>query len=81
MVYAVNVSFLQIAPKAYPPTQPIAQSWIISRPPSGKVEDSWFYFEIPGNEEKQNKAKDIYLLSAPFLQKRGYCDPAFVKAP
>lgn len=94
LTYAVNASFLQIAPVAYPPTRIIAQSWIQNLPPTGRVGDTWFYFEIPGNKksepaypknqklEKNNRGDSGgYLLSAPFLQMRGYCDPAFKVSP
>jgi hypothetical protein len=81
-VYAVNASFFQLAPIAYPPARPIAQSWIQALSPAGRVGDTWFYFEIPGNTKggvngkRENKKK--YLLSAPFLQTRGY---AFAALP
>src|ERR1019366_6113946 len=48
IVYALNASFYQLAPTAYPPTRNIALSWINEKPFSGKIGDSWFYFEIPG---------------------------------
>ncbi len=102
--YAVNASFLQIAPLAYPPTREIAQSWVLGLAPTGRVGDTWIYFEIPGKKENNTKIlqeeakapgkdkKNIfeqaktnsisnnakYLLSAPFLQTRGYCNPAFI---
>jgi hypothetical protein len=70
MVYAVNASFFQLAPTAYPPTRMIAMSWINENPASGKIADSWYYFEIPG--EPRPAEKDTPLVSAPFLQYRGY---------
>lgn len=48
LVYAVNASFLQLAPVFYPGLIPIASGWMASTPPSGQVGDTWFYFEIPG---------------------------------
>ncbi len=108
-IYAVNASFLQIAPVAYPSTQAIAQSWIIRTPPTGTVGETWFYFEIPGEKEgnthnqhedaktrskdkleikskkekpgKLNQQRAAYILSVPFLQTRGYTDPAFLVHP
>jgi hypothetical protein len=69
-VYAVNASFFQLAPAAYPPTRAIAESWITQEVPTGKIADSWYYFEIPG-QLKAPKA-EAFLASAPFLQYRGY---------
>jgi len=69
-VYAVNASFFQLSPTAYPPTRVIAQSWINEQAPTGKIADSWYYFEIPG--ESKTRKKDPLLASAPFLQYRGY---------
>ena len=71
MVYAVNASFLQLAPVAYPSTLPIAKSWVNKTEPTGKVADSWYYFEVPG---KSLAVKNHgWLPSVPFLQYRGYC--------
>jgi len=77
-VYAINASFLQLAPMAYPSARPIATGWIAERAPTGKVGDSWYYFEIPGKSLK--KANDRMLASVPFLQYRGYTSypPDFV---
>ncbi len=70
-VYAINASFFQLAPTAYPPTRNIALSWINEKPFSGKIGDSWYYFEVPG--EPKFLKEDPSLVSAPFLQYRGYC--------
>jgi hypothetical protein len=73
MVYAVNASFYQLGPVAFPSTLPIVESWLNKTEPTGKVADSWYYFEIPG---KRRETKDkSWLPSAPFLQYRGYCYP------
>ncbi len=48
-VYAMNASFVQLAPVFYPELIPIASGWISRTKPSGQVGDTWFYFEIPGN--------------------------------
>jgi len=69
LVYAVNASFIQLAPVFYPETLPIAQSWISQTPPTGKIGDSWYYFEISGTISNRS---DKILFSAPFLQHRGY---------
>ncbi len=69
-VYVINAGFLQLAPVAYPPTRPIATSWIADRTPTGKVGDSWYYFEIPGKPVE--RTDDHMLASVPFLQYRGY---------
>ncbi len=69
-VYAVNASFYQLAPVAYPSTLPIARSWLSKMEPTGKVGDGWFYFEIPGVDHKGSAGG--WLPSAPFLQYRGY---------
>jgi len=70
-VYAVNASFYQLGPVAFPSTFPIVESWLNKTKPTGKVADSWYYFEIPGPRlETQDKS---WLPSVPFLQYRGYC--------
>ncbi len=84
--YAVNASFLQIGPIAYPPTREIAQSWIRNLPPSGRVGETFYYFEIPGKKKTEHarlgmKGSGDFLLSAPYLQIRGYADPAFNVIP
>lgn len=68
-VYLVNASFLQLGPSFYPSVLPIARSWINQMPPTGKVADSWYYFEIPG---KAMADSSPFLPSVPFQQYRGY---------
>ena len=70
MVYAINAGFFQLAPVSYPPTRAIAEGWIGRSIPTGKVGDTWYYFEIPGEPGK--KVKSPFLFSAPFQQYRGY---------
>ncbi len=72
-VYAVNASFYQLGPVAFPSTLPIVESWLNKSEPTGKVADSWYYFEIPG-QRLETKDKS-WLPSAPFLQYRGYAYP------
>jgi len=71
-VYAVNASFYQLGPVAFPSTLPIVESWLNKTEPTGKVGDSWYYFEIPG--QRSETKNESWLPSAPFLQYRGYCD-------
>jgi hypothetical protein len=72
MVYVVNASFYQLAPVAYPSTRKIVESWLNRTEPTGKVADSWYYFEIPGQRSMAEKSSG-WLPSVPFLQYRGYC--------
>ncbi|HUO58154.1 MAG TPA: phospholipid carrier-dependent glycosyltransferase [bacterium] len=68
-VYAVNASFIQLAPLMYPETRPIASSWLSQATPTEKVNDTWYVFEIPG---KKNPTDGRNLTSVPFQQNRGY---------
>ncbi|MGH7740272.1 MAG: hypothetical protein ACREL1_09030, partial [bacterium] len=47
-VYLVNAGFLQLGPLFYPHLEPLAKSWISTNPPTGRIGDTWFYWEIPG---------------------------------
>ena len=47
-VYAVNLSLFQIGPVFWPDLLPIAQGWAATTPPTGRVGDTWVYFEMPG---------------------------------
>ncbi len=47
-VYAVNVTLFQTGPVFSPELLPIARSWASATPPTGRVGDSWIYFEMPG---------------------------------
>ncbi len=47
-VYAVNMTMLQLGPLFQPDLTPIAQSWVINLPPTGRIGNSWIYFEVPG---------------------------------
>ncbi len=78
-VYLIDASFLQLAPVAYPSARPIATSWIADATPTGKVGDSWYYFEIPGKSTGTKEGR--WLVSAPFLQYRGYAFPPDTIAP
>ncbi len=69
-VYAVNTSFLQLAPLSYPSTRIIAESWIRGEKLSGKVGDTWYFLEAPG-KSAVGKEKS-FLPSVPFQQYRGY---------
>jgi len=69
-VYAVNTSFFQLAPVFYPETMPIANGWLTEASPSGKINDTWYYFEISGKPAPG--AEGDLLPSVPFQQHRGY---------
>ncbi|HVZ79407.1 MAG TPA: hypothetical protein VHE12_01250 [bacterium] len=69
-VYLVNASFLQLGPLSYPSVKPIAEGWLADRKPDGRIGDAWYYFEVPGQEKADPKAK--FWVSAPFLEYRGY---------
>jgi len=69
--YLVNLSFFQLAPIFYPETMPIASGWLVETPPTGKIADSWVYFEVPGKAPPVEPSDPI-LASVPFQQKRGY---------
>jgi hypothetical protein len=47
-VYVVNVTLFQTGPVFDPDLLPIARSWASTSSPTGRVGDSWLYFEIPG---------------------------------
>lgn len=47
-VYAVNAEFLQLGPAFLPGVRAITEGWISRIPPSGKLGDTWYYFEMPG---------------------------------
>lgn len=72
-VYAVNAGFFQLAPTFYPETLPIATGWLSQTPPTGQINDTWYYFEVPGNP---TPAQGDILFSAPFQQHRGYAPAA-----
>ncbi len=56
-VYAVNLFLLQLGPLFLPSLKPIAQSWVMSTPPSGRVGDTWIYFEIPGVPQPDSSSR------------------------
>jgi hypothetical protein len=64
-VYAVNAGFLQVTPAFFPEVLPIAGSWITQTPPTGKIADTWYYFEMPGVAPKD---KSPLLPSVPVLK-------------
>ncbi len=68
-VYAVNASFFQLAPAFYPSTLSIATDWLSQEAPTGRINDTWYYFEIPGKPEP---GLGGYVDSVPFQQSRGY---------
>ncbi len=50
-VYAINLNLIQLGPVFFPDFYPIAKSWVLNIPPTGRVGDTWLYFEIPGKPE------------------------------
>jgi hypothetical protein len=69
-IYLVNASFLQLGVVSYSSVRPIAESWLADRTPDGRIGDAWYYFEVPGKDLSNPKAK--LLVSVPFLEYRGY---------
>lgn len=68
-VYAVNASFIQLAPAFYPESLPVAAGWLSQAAPSGKVNDTWYYYRIPGTPKP---GAGPFLSSVPYQQRRGY---------
>lgn len=56
-VYLIDASFFQLAPVYQPRTGAIAQGWISERAPTGKVGDTWWYYEIPGVPQADDSPK------------------------
>jgi len=65
-VYVVNVSFLQMAPAFFPETLSIARGWVCREKLTGRVGDSWYYFEIPGSPAPE--VPSPLLPSAPYFR-------------
>ncbi len=53
-VYAINAEFIQMGPAFFTGGGAILKSWIMDRPPTGKIGDTWYYFDIPGVPEKDS---------------------------
>ena len=51
-VYAVNAAFVQRGAIIYPIVRPIAEGWIRKARPTGRVGDTWLYYEIPGEPQE-----------------------------
>jgi hypothetical protein len=51
-VYAMDIGLLQLGPVFYPDLERLAKSWVTDRPPTGRVGDTWYYFEIPGKTQE-----------------------------
>jgi len=47
-VYVINDDYLQVAPANSQVAALIGKSWITKRIPTGRIGDTWYYFEIPG---------------------------------
>jgi hypothetical protein len=55
-VYAVNVLLFQLGPIFIPTFTSIARGWAANTPPTGRVGDTWIYFEMPGDPIKDRSA-------------------------
>jgi hypothetical protein len=65
-IYAIEAGFFQVEPFFFPGTLPILRSWVTQIPPTGRVADTWYYFEIPGSPIEDTSP---LLSSAPVLGK------------
>jgi hypothetical protein len=63
-VYVINAAFLQLGPYLLPAASDIGKSWIVDTPPTGRIGDTWYYFEIPG---KPNPDPSPRIISAPLF--------------
>jgi hypothetical protein len=48
-IYLVNLGLLQLGPVFDADLEPLAQSWMAALPPTGRIGDTWLYWEMPGN--------------------------------
>jgi hypothetical protein len=53
-VYLIDTSFFQLGPAFFPGTLPIARGWAWQKEPTGKLGDTWRYFEMPGDPPKDD---------------------------
>ena len=58
-VYAVNAEFIQLGPDFIANALAIEKSWISGAAPSGKVGDTWYFFEIPGTPV-EDKSPELF---------------------
>lgn len=71
-VYLINAAYIQLEPAYSPVAKKIDQSWITHRDPTGTVGDTWFYFEIPGEVQKDDSP---IIASAPLFTNLRYSKP------
>jgi hypothetical protein len=55
-VYAINVLLFQLGPIFVPSLTPISGGWASTTQPTGRVGDTWIYFEIPGTPVKDQSS-------------------------
>jgi len=70
-VYAINEAFLQLGPAFIPGAPEILRSWITRTPPTGKVGDTWSYFETAGNSQGQKPPPPV-LYTMPFVEEENF---------
>ncbi len=64
-VYVVNDAFFQLGPAFLRKADRISKGWISEMPPTGRIGDTWYYFEIPGRPNLKDSSR--VLTSAPFF--------------
>jgi 4-amino-4-deoxy-L-arabinose transferase-like glycosyltransferase len=64
-VYAINAEFIQLGPAFDPAAGEILKSWILKVPPTGRIGDTWYYVEIPGQVQADHSPG---VVSAPFFK-------------
>ncbi|HET9870395.1 MAG TPA: hypothetical protein VFR02_07870, partial [bacterium] len=47
-VYLANAALLQEGPVFEPDLKPMVESWMLTVPPTGRVGDTWYYWDVPG---------------------------------
>jgi hypothetical protein len=68
-VYAINAEFIQLGPGFLPSALAIEKSWISSVTPSGKVGDTWYFFEMPGNPAEDRSPELASTLDYKYYEK------------
>jgi hypothetical protein len=61
-VYVINDEMIQLGPAFSHAAPDIIKSWILKVPPTGRIADTWYYFEFPGKIQPDSSPK---ILSAP----------------
>lgn len=55
-VYLIDTSFLQLGPAFFPGAEAIARGWVTRIQPTGRLGDSWTYYQIPGDKPRDVSA-------------------------